>query len=68
MAKKTTYTSRDGWLTGKTVTERSGSSTKSTHYKATGSGLSRTILGPTWKATSTTSTDSKGNSRTKTYK
>ena len=67
MSKKTAYHSTNGSFTGKTVTERSGGSTKSTNYKATGSGLSRTIMGPGWKATSTTSTDSKGNTRTKKY-
>lgn len=68
MTKKTAYHTKNGSFTGKTVTERSGGSTKSTHYKATGEGLSRTIFGPGWKATSQTVTDSNGNTRTKTYK
>jgi len=67
MSKKTSYHSTGGRFTGKTVTERSGSSSKSTNYKATGSGLSRTIMGPGWKATSSTSTDAKGNTRTTKY-
>lgn len=67
MSKKTSYHSTNGRFTGKTVTERSGSSSKSTSYKATGSGLSRTIVGPGWKATSSTSTDAKGNTRTTRY-
>lgn len=67
MTKKTSYHSTNGRLTGKTVTSRSGGSTTSTHYKATGSGLSRTIMGPGWNATSTTRTDRNGNSRTKKY-
>ncbi|MCE8519352.1 hypothetical protein KBY31_21765 [Ruegeria pomeroyi] len=67
MSKKTSYHSTNGRLTGKTVTERGSSSTKTTHYKATGSGLSRTIMGPSWKATSTTRTDRNGNTRTKKY-
>lgn len=67
MSKKTTYRSTDGKLTGKTVTESSGGHAKSTSYKATGSGLSRTIMGPGWKAKSTTTTDPKGNSRTTKY-
>ncbi len=46
MSKKTTYHSTNGKLTGKTVTQSSGGYTKSTSYKATGSGLSRTIMGP----------------------
>ena len=68
MSKNTSYSSKDGRLTGKTVTERSGGSTTTTTYKATGSGISRAILGPDWKATSKTVTDSSGNKRTKTYK
>lgn len=67
MTKKTNYHSTNGKFTGKTVTESSGGHTKSTHYKATGNGLSRTILGPGWKATSSTSTDPKGNTRTTKY-
>lgn len=67
MSKHTSYHSTNGNLTGKTVTERSGGSTRTTNYKATGSGLSRTIFGPGWKATSTTTRDSNGNTRTKKY-
>ncbi len=67
MSKKTSFHSTNGQFTGKTVTERSGGSTKSTSYKATGSGLSRTIMGPGWKATSSTTTDRNGNTRTKKY-
>lgn len=60
---------RDGVITGKTVTTRyDDGGSKSTSYKATGSGLSRTLLGPGYSASSTTSTDSKGNTRTTTYK
>ena len=67
MTKRTSYHSTNGRFTGKTVTESSGGYTKSTSYKATGSGLSRTIMGPGWKATSTTTTDPKGNTRTTKY-
>jgi hypothetical protein len=67
MTKKTSYHSTNGKFTAKTVTESSGGHTKSTSYKATGSGLSRTIMGPGWKATSTTKTDPKGNTRTTKY-
>lgn len=67
MSKKTSYHSTNGRLTGKTVTERGSSSTKTTAYKVTGGGLSRTIFGPGYKASSTTTTDSKGNTRTKKY-
>ena len=67
MSKKTSYHSTNGQFTGKTVTERSGDSSKSTSYKATGSGLTRTIMGPGWKPTSTTRTDAKGNTRTTKY-
>lgn len=67
MTKKTSYHSTNGRFTGKTVTERGSSSTRTTNYKATGSGLSRDIFGPGWKATSTTTTDRNGNTRTKKY-
>lgn len=67
MSKKTSYSSTNGRFTGKTVTTRSGDTTRSTHYKATGSGLTRAIVGPSWKATSTTVTDRNGNSRTTKY-
>lgn len=68
MSKKTSFHTSNGSFTGKTVTSRGSSSTKSTHYKATGGGLSRTLFGPGWKATSTTTTDHRsGNSRTKKY-
>jgi hypothetical protein len=67
MTKKTSYHSTNGNFTGKTVTESGGGHTKSTSYTATGSGLSRTIMGPGWKATSTTTTDPKGNTRTTKY-
>ncbi len=67
MSKKTTYHSTNGRFTGKSVASRGASSTRTTHYKATGSGLSRTIFGPGWKATSTTTTDRRGNTRTKKY-
>ena len=63
MSKKTSTSSVNGHLTGKTVTERSGSYTRSTNYKNTGS----STWGPNWKATSTTVTDGSGNSRTKKY-
>ena len=68
MSKKTSYHSTNGRLTGKTETSRGSRSTKTTHYKATGSGLSRAITGPTWKAGSTTRTDHRtGSTRTKKY-
>ena len=67
MSKKTSYHSTNGSFTGKTVTERGSSSTKSAHYEATGSGLSRTIAGPGWKAKSSTTADRNGNTRTKKY-
>ena len=67
MSKNTTYHSKNGSITGKTVTTRSGGYTTSTDYKAYGSGLSRTILGPSYTAKSTTVRDPKGNTRTKTY-
>lgn len=67
MSKKTSYHSTNGNFTGKTVSEKSGSSSKTTSYKATGSGISRAIMGPGWKATSTTTTDAKGNTRTTKY-
>ena len=65
MSKNTTTSSKDGRITGKQVTERhgNGASTK-VNYKA----ASRDIFGPNYKATSKTHTDSKGNSKTKTYK
>jgi len=71
MGLKTTYSSRDGWITGKQVTtSNSNGSSKTTNYKATGKkgSLSRTLFGPSYKATSTTYRDKKGNTRTKTYK
>lgn len=71
MANKTTYSSKDGWITGKQVSRRnSDGSSESTNYKATGArgSLSRTIFGPSYKATSTTYRDKHGNTRTKTYR
>jgi hypothetical protein len=60
---------RDGVITGKTVTTRyDDGCTKSTSYKATGSGLGRVLLGPDYSATSTTTTDRGGNTRTTSYK
>ena len=67
MSKKTSYHSTNGRLTGKTVTERGSSSTKTMHYKATGDGWSRAIFGPSWKLGSKTTTDAKGNTRTTKY-
>lgn len=64
---KTSYHSTNGKFNGKTVTESSGGHSKSTNYKATGDGLSRTIFGPGWKATTTTKSDPKGNTRTTKY-
>jgi hypothetical protein len=69
MSKHTSYSSRDGRLTGKTVTDTHSNGSKTiANYKATGSGLSRTIMGPNWSRTATTNVDSKGNSRTTTSK
>jgi hypothetical protein len=68
LSSKTTYHSRNGWFTGKTVTKSHGDGSKTiSNYKAHGSGLSRALLGPSWSNSSTTRVDSKGNSRTKTY-
>ena len=67
MSKKTSYHSTNGRLIGKTVTERGTSSTRSTHYRATGGGLLRSLFGPGWKATSSTTSDRHGNTRTKKY-
>lgn len=67
--KKTTYHSRDGWFTGKTeTTQKSDGSKTVREYKATGEGLSRTVFGPSWKQTSRTEVDSKGNTSTSTPK
>jgi hypothetical protein len=68
---KTTYSSKDGWITGKQVTtKRSDGSSETMNYKAGGKkgSLSRTILGPSYTATSKTSRDKKGNTRTKSYR
>lgn len=63
---RTTTHSRDGKITGKTVNTSYGSGgSKSTSYKNTTPG---SFWGPSYKATSTTRTDSKGNTQTKTYK
>ena len=62
MSKKTSYHSKNGRITGKTV--RDGN--KTTHYKAVDRPF-RVLFGPGYKATSTTTRDSKGNTRTKTY-
>lgn len=56
MSKKTTISSVNGKITGKTVTEGSRTST----YTRTGSSLGS----PMFTRTSTTVTDSKGNTRT----
>ncbi len=65
MGKKSTTThSKDGHITGKTVTERfSDGSKNQVNYSNTGSN----ILGPNYKAETKTHTDSKGNTRTKSY-
>lgn len=63
---RTSVHSRDGKIAGKTVTtSHDGGGSKSTSYKNTSPG---SFWGPSYKATSTTRTDSKGNTRTKTYK
>lgn len=67
MSKSTVYHTKNGSITGKTVTQRSGGYTTTNDYKASGSGLSRTIFGPAYSASSTTVRDPKGNTRTKTY-
>lgn len=62
----TSVHSRNGKITGKTVTTRyDGGGSKSTSYKNTSPG---SFWGPHYKVTSSTLTDSKGNTRTKTYK
>ena len=67
--KKTTYSSTDGRITGKQVSQTySDGSSETTNYKATGGEIRRTILGPDYTATSTTYRDKDGNTRTKTYK
>jgi hypothetical protein len=63
MSKKTSYSSVDGKITGKTHTARSGSGTRTTTYTRSGNSLGS----PSYRATSTTVTDRNGNSRTKKY-
>ncbi len=63
MSKKTSFSSVNGKITGKTHTERSASGTKVTNYTRTGNSLGS----PSYKATSTTVTDRNGNSQTKKY-
>ena len=63
MSKKTSYSSTNGKITGKTTTERSDSGTRTTHYTRTGTWLGS----PSYKASLTTVTDRNGNSRTKKY-
>lgn len=60
---------KDGVITGKTVTTRhnDGCVTR-TNYKAEGSGIGRTLFGPSYRAQSTTTTNRDGGSKTKTYR
>jgi len=64
-SKKTTYSSKNGLFTGKQVTTKySDGSSKRDNYRV----ASRSVFGPSFKAASTTYRDSKGNTRTKTYR
>lgn len=68
--KKTTYSTKDGKYTGKTETTKyDDGSSKSVNYTATKTGtLEGLVTGQNWKYTSTTNTDSKGDSQTTTSK
>ncbi len=66
MSKRTSYQTSNGEFTGKTVTTSYGDGcTKSTHYGHYDSPHS--LIGPNWYADTTTTSDSKGNSRTTKY-